>query len=65
MHRQEVDGSAKVKTVGLIVNPKFYQLACSPEGKVTSAREETRLLKIKCPFVLKGKNVLKCDEVLT
>ena len=65
MQRQEVDGSTEVKTVGLMVNPKFYQLACSTGGTVTSAREETRLLEIKCPFVLKGKNVLKFDEVLT
>ncbi len=59
-----------IQETGLWVSPSYPELACSPDGIVTDPRlitgnNETGLLEIKCPAILKNSDIAQFDTILT
>ena len=51
--RYEILKTVKVKSCGLIVNPKWPWLGCSPDGLVRD-----KAVEVKCPYTWKDSNIL-------
>lgn len=66
-YKSKRDGSCTIEGSGLWVNPKFPELACSPDGlvKTTQGGEIIAVVEIKCPFVLADHTVDDFDSVLS
>ncbi|XP_076099817.1 uncharacterized protein LOC143069191 isoform X2 [Mytilus galloprovincialis] len=45
-----------ITETGLVVNPKYPCIGCSPDGVITCKCHESKVIEIKCPFSLRNKS---------
>ena len=63
---QSVEGSfSYVESTGLWINEKYPMLGCSPDGIVAIAGKSSKLVEIKCPYVMRNGDPNFFDKVLT
>ncbi|KAK3907409.1 Bifunctional purine biosynthesis protein PurH [Frankliniella fusca] len=63
--KEHVNQNYTIKETGLWKNPKFPQMACSPDGLITLPGEQTKLLEIKVLTVLNqtsGEEICNSEE---
>lgn len=66
-YSSQADPLCKVESSGLWMNPKFPELACSPDSVVKTIQDNQIIgvVEVKCPFVLADHPIDDFDSVLT